>query len=65
MLGVAALAVAVSAAFALVPSAHASDEEHQERMTFGEIAEWVLEHALFSVRARPARAAPPRLGSHV
>ena len=29
-------------------------------MTFAELAEWVIEHALFSVRTRRARAAPHR-----
>ena len=59
LLGLAAAAVAVSAAFLLVPNANADDGEHHERMSITEIAEWVIEHALFSVRPPAQRELDP------
>ena len=61
LLGLAAAAVAVSAAFLFVPSANANEEGHRERMSLSEIAEWTIEHALFSVRTPRPRANMPTL----
>ncbi len=56
LLGLAAAAVAVSGVFVLVPNAHADEDgEHHARMSITEIAEWVIEHALFSVRLPKAQ----------